>query len=356
MATSRGVDVSAYQGVQDWAARKAEGVVFAFAKASEGQTTHDARFATHIGGIKRAGLVPGAYHFAWPNQSAAKEAANYVAVVKPHAGKGFCHWLDLERYPDGRNYTGRSAAQIKAYATEWLAAVRRAFPGQRVGVYTSGSDLAAGHVPADVPLWYPAYTWGSTAVSYAKAEAAARPRPSGRSPLVWQFTSTPIDRSLCYLSATALRAWAAGADAPEDDMPQYVNLALARPYTIAPGQDWDAIEFTKEWTDETGDHSEGGSVFVRGKARFTGTVSLVLEGAPAGAQIQVRQSEVDAKGTYVLDHPIAEIIATEGNTYATVPITNHLPAGHGMRIRVKAFQPTPLKVAAAVVKALVWKG
>ncbi|MCA1220610.1 glycoside hydrolase family 25 protein [Streptomyces sp. 8L] len=355
-ATSRGVDVSAYQGVQDWAAHKAEGVAFGFAKASEGEHTHDSRFATHIKGIKGAGLVPGAYHFAWPNQPASVEAANYVAAVKSYAGKGFCHWLDLERYSDGRNYAGRSAAQIKAYATDWLAAVRKAFPGQRVGVYTSGDDLAKGHVPSGVPLWYPAYTWGTASVSYAKAEAAARPHPSGQTPLFWQFTSTPLDRSLCYLSATALRAWAAGTDAPEDDMPQFVNLGLAEPYTIAPGKDWDAIEFTKEYTDETGDHSPGGSVFVRGSARFSGQVSLTLEGAPAGAQIQVRQSEVDAKGAYVLDHPITEIIATEGATFGTVPLTNHLPAGHGMRIRVKAFQSTPLKVTAAVVKALVWKG
>ncbi|GAA3717705.1 glycoside hydrolase family 25 protein [Streptomyces tremellae] len=354
-ATSRGVDVSAYQGVQDWAAHKSDGVVFAFAKASEGEHTHDTRFSTHINGIKKAGLVPGAYHFAWPNQPASVEAANYVSAVKSHAGKGFCHWLDLERYSDGRNYAGRSAAQIKAYVTDWIAAVRKAFPGQRVGVYTSGDDLAKGHVPAGVTLWYPAYTWGTTAVSYAKAEAAPRPHPSGQAPLFWQFTSTPVDRSLCYLSATALRAWAAGTDS-EDDMPQFVNLGLDKPYTINPGQDWDAIEFTKEWTDETGDHGTDGSVFVRGKARFTGTVSLCIEGAPVGAQIQVRQSEVDSKGTYVLDHPIAEVIATAGKTYATVPIANHLPSGHGMRIRVKTFQSTKVTVSAAVVKALVWKG
>jgi hypothetical protein len=31
-------------GTQDWAARKVEGVVFAFAKASEGQTSRDGRF------------------------------------------------------------------------------------------------------------------------------------------------------------------------------------------------------------------------------------------------------------------------------------------------------------------------
>jgi GH25 family lysozyme M1 (1,4-beta-N-acetylmuramidase) len=211
MATCRGIDLSAYQGAQDWAARKAEGVVFAFAKASEGEHTRDTHFATHITGIIKAGLVPGAYHFGWPNQDVAAEAANYIAAVKPHARPGFVHWLDLERRSDGANYAGVTAAGIRAYATAWTATVQAAFPGQRVGVYTSGSDLAAGHAPASVPLWYPAYPW-SGAATYAQAEAHAKPAPSGRTPLFWQFTSNPLDRSICYLSESALRAWAAGTE------------------------------------------------------------------------------------------------------------------------------------------------
>lgn len=210
MATCRGIDVSVYQNAQDWAARKEEGIAFAFAKASEGQHTHDAHFATHITGIKAAGLVPGAYHFAWPCQDVALEAANYISAVRAYAGRGFVHWLDLERRSDGANYKGCTAAGILAWVTKWLHLVGEAFPNQRVGVYTSGSDLAAGHVPAGTTIWYPAYTWGYTAVGYEKAEAAAKPHPSGWTPLLWQFTSTPIDRSIAYLSATDLRAWAAG--------------------------------------------------------------------------------------------------------------------------------------------------
>ncbi len=220
MATCRGLDVSVYQAAQDWAAWKRQGAVFAYAKASEGQTSRDARFATHITGIKAAGLVPGAYHFAWPVQDPAREAANYIAAVKAYASAGFCHWLDLERYSDGRNYGGRTAKQINEWVTTWLAAVRTAFPGQRVGVYTSADDLAAGHVPAGVPLWYPAYP-GSSVDTYAEAEARAQPKPSGRAPLIWQFTSTPAsgprtDLNICYLSEAALRAWAAGTE--EDDV------------------------------------------------------------------------------------------------------------------------------------------
>jgi GH25 family lysozyme M1 (1,4-beta-N-acetylmuramidase) len=217
MATCRGIDVSAYQGTQDWNAHKKNGVVFAFAKASEGQRSRDVKFATHISGIKAAGLVPGAYHFGWPTQDPHAEAANYISAVKPHAGKGFCHWLDLERYSDGRNYRGKTDAQIREWVTTWLAAVRTAFPGQRVGVYTSADDVAKGHVPDGVDWWYPAYPWGSAA--YTRAEAAARPKSSGRSPLIWQFTSQPIDRSIAYMSATDFRAWA-GAAQPKPPAPK----------------------------------------------------------------------------------------------------------------------------------------
>lgn len=216
MTTCRGIDVSAYQSPQDWKARKAEGVVFAFAKASEGQTSRDPRFDAHIRGIIAAGLIPGAYHFAWPTQDPAREAANYIAAVRPYARAGFVHWLDLERYSDGRNYTGRTDKQIAAWVTAWLAAVEKAFPGQRVGVYTSADDVAKGHVPDGVPFWYPAYPWGPAA--YSRAEAAAQPKVSGRSPLIWQFTSQPIDRSIAYMSAADLRAWAAGTTTEEDPM------------------------------------------------------------------------------------------------------------------------------------------
>ncbi|MFJ4712729.1 GH25 family lysozyme [Streptomyces sp. NPDC088785] len=220
MTTSRGIDVSAHQGPQDWAEHKRDGVTFAFAKASEGQHSKDSRFATHIAGAKAAGLVVGGYHFAWPNQSAAAEAANYIAAVKGHAGPGFVHWLDLERYSDGRNYRGRSAAQIKAWAAAWIAAVEQAFPRQRVGIYTSAADLAAGHVPSGVPLWYPAYP-GNSVDTYAEAEKRAQPKPSGRSPVFWQFVGSPLDRSVCYMSATDLRLWAGAGTTTEGGKPKY---------------------------------------------------------------------------------------------------------------------------------------
>ncbi|MFR9799671.1 glycoside hydrolase family 25 protein [Streptomyces sp. MS06] len=351
MATCRGMDVSAYQGTQDWKARRREGVVFAFAKASEGRRTRDGRFGHHIAGIIAAGLVPGAYHFAWPNQDAEADAANYVGAVRPHARRGFTHWLDLERYPDGRNYSGCGDAQIRAWAEAWIAAVRRAFPGQRVGVYTSADDLAAGRVPGGVPLWYPAYPWGEA--GYGRAEAAARPRPSGRFPLVWQFTDRPVDRSIAYLSEAGLRAWAAGATDEEDDMPQYVNMGLARHYILRAGA-WDSLEFSREWTDETGDHPPGGSVFARGACRFTGSFGVAMTGLGVGEVVQVRMAEYEGDA-HRLSHPVHEIVGTAGGTFAVVPLTKRLGAGRTMRMSLLNQGGGPVTLTSAVLTVLVWK-
>jgi GH25 family lysozyme M1 (1,4-beta-N-acetylmuramidase) len=216
-STSRGLDVSSYQGPQDWPGLARSGLTFAFAKASEGQHTRDARFDTHMPGIIKAGLIPGAYHYGWPSQSPAAESANYIAAVKPYARRGFVHTLDLERNKDGANYAGRSATQIRAWAHAWIASVQEAFPGQRVGIYTSGDDITAGHLPGNEGfLWYPAYPSG--AMTYEQAEARTRPAPGGLHPLFWQFTSTPTDRNLAYLDPAALRAWALGGDTtPQED-------------------------------------------------------------------------------------------------------------------------------------------
>lgn len=209
MSTTRGIDLSSNNGAQNWTNHKKAGVAFAFVKASEGQHTRDPKFRSHMSGAAAAGMLLGAYHFGWPNQSATTEAANYIDAVKDFAdpAKPFWHFLDLERYNDGRNYHGASAAQIKDYVKTWVNKVRVAYPHHEVGVYTSGTDVAAGYLPTGVPLWYPAYP-GASVDTYEEAEAHARPAPSGVKPLFWQFTSASgMDRSIAYADIATLRKW-----------------------------------------------------------------------------------------------------------------------------------------------------
>lgn len=218
-AVSFAVDVSDNQPAhQKWTTF---GVHMGIAKASEGEHSRDEWFLRHIADIRAAGLVPCGYHFAWPNQDAAKEAANYIAAVKPVAGPGMVHALDLEPYPNGaKNYAGRSDAQIRAWATAWVAAVRKAFPGQRVLAYTP-RDAYSRHFPAGTDgYWYPAYpVQGRT---FGQAAVLSRPVVGGHSVWGWQFTSVPRDQTVIYMSPAALRDWARG-----DDMPTAAEIAEA---------------------------------------------------------------------------------------------------------------------------------
>lgn len=213
------VDVSSHQDAhQPW---KTFGVHMGFAKATEGEHSRDPWFARHIADIKAGGLVPAAYHFAWPNQDVTKEAANYIEAVQQVAGAGFVHALDLEPYPDGaKNYTGRTDAQIRAWATAWVAAVRKAYPGQRILGYTP-RDAYSRHFPAGTDgYWYPAYPVQGR--SFAQAATIARPVIGGHPVWGWQFTSIPRDQTVIYMSPAALRAWAEG-----DDMPTPQEIAKA---------------------------------------------------------------------------------------------------------------------------------
>lgn len=207
MTSCGGIDLSHNNPRQSWAVLKSGGVKFAFIKASEGEHTQDPLFSAHISDAKAAKItVLGAYHFAWPNENAALNASNYISTVKTVAGPGFVHWLDLEPYADGRNYTGRTAGEITEWVEFWLTAVQKAFPGQRVGVYGNAAENA--HIPPGWPRWFARYPW--TEASYATAAASAYPRVGGKAADFWQFCSSPLDRDLFPGSEADLVRWAAG--------------------------------------------------------------------------------------------------------------------------------------------------
>ncbi|MGW3465830.1 hypothetical protein ACWDE9_42610 [Streptomyces olivaceoviridis] len=136
-------------------------------------------------------------------------------------------------------------------------------------------------------------------------------------------------------------------------MPDYLNLGIAKPFTLKPGQ-WDSIEFTSEWNDTVGQHVAGSSVFAKGPARFTGSVSLAFSGLPVGHVVQARMSEYQGD-THRIDHPVHEVIGTPGDSYGVVSLTKRLGAGRGMRVRLLNQSAKPVTVTSAVLTALVFK-
>lgn len=269
-AISRGIDVSEAQGAQPWAQLAAGGLTFAMVKASEGEHTRDAHYRMHMDGILSVpSLLPQGYHYAWPNQDAHAEADNYLGAVQADADRhpGFVHWLDLERNKDGRNYAGMSAAGIRAYAEAWIDRVRAAFPRQRVGCYTSAADIADGHYPRNADaLWYPAYP--VPAITYTQAGERTQPRPGGITALFWQFADTPTDRSICYMTPAALRAWAG----EEDDVQLTDTLTI-------PANAWSKTPQTAtvgEWIGLTNQKADAAVQGVRHLTAMIGALSATV--------------------------------------------------------------------------------
>ena len=82
----RGVDVSAYQGEIDWAVLTAQGIDFAFVKATEGSTFVDKTFGYNFEQARNAGLVVGAYHFFSIDSSPYTQAENIISTVRLQTG------------------------------------------------------------------------------------------------------------------------------------------------------------------------------------------------------------------------------------------------------------------------------
>jgi lysozyme len=146
-----GIDVSHWQGTIDWNAVAADGVEFAFIKATEGGDYTDPRFAANWAGAQRAGVVRGAYHFFRPQTDALAQAAHFLRTVQLSPG-------DLPPVLDVEVTDGRSAAQIAAGVRAWLQEVERA-TGRRPILYTRASfwtgQMGGGF--GEYPLWVAHY-------------------------------------------------------------------------------------------------------------------------------------------------------------------------------------------------------
>jgi autotransporter-associated beta strand protein len=116
-----GVDVSSYQGGSiNWTSVKNDGVTFAWAKATEGQTVNDADFVVNENNGKAAGVYMGAYHFAHPElHSPSVEASHFWSIAGPYIkadGLTFMPMLDMEVFSGVVGATSYSE-----WANDWCA-------------------------------------------------------------------------------------------------------------------------------------------------------------------------------------------------------------------------------------------
>ena len=129
----QGVDVSAHQGTVDWRALKADGVAFAFIKATEGGDFVDAEFANNWRRSGRAGIPRGAYHFLTQCQTGLTQARNFIATVPREAGS-LPHVVDAEHM--GPCKKGPTVKDITAELEVFLDEVEAHY-GKRPLIYTT---------------------------------------------------------------------------------------------------------------------------------------------------------------------------------------------------------------------------
>ncbi len=149
----KGMDISRYQGDIDWARVGAQGIDFAFIKATEGTTIVDPKFTANWKGASGAKVARGAYHFFRPTLDGKAQAAHFLAHVDYVKGD-LPPVLDLEVTDDA------TASVIRREALAWCTAVEAAWHVRPI-VYTL-PHFAASYLEGKLkryPLWVVDLGW-----------------------------------------------------------------------------------------------------------------------------------------------------------------------------------------------------
>ena len=176
-----GVDLSRFQAQVDWPTARANGVNFAFLKATEGSDGVDPLFRSHWTGAAAAGVARGAYHVFYHCRPAIEQARWFIAHVPrdPHALPPV---LDIEWTPTSPTCRiHRAPAEIRGEAGIFVHALAAHY-GQRPVLYTTLDfyhDNDMGQLK-DADFWLR---------SVAAPMHAAYPSQVWR---FWQYTSTGL--------------------------------------------------------------------------------------------------------------------------------------------------------------------
>ena len=147
----QGIDVSHHQGAIDWTLLAAQGVDFAYIKATEGGDHRDRLFAANWAAARGAGIARGAYHFFTLCRPGAEQAANFIAAV-PNDPDALPPAVDLE-------YLGNCAGRpgVEGFHAELAAFIRavEAHYGKPVLLYLTEEFDETYRVSERVrrPLW-----------------------------------------------------------------------------------------------------------------------------------------------------------------------------------------------------------
>ena len=151
----KGIDVSKYEMTIDWPAVKADGVVYAFVRVSDGTMFPDATFDANWAGSRAAGIKHGAYQFFRANEDPIAQADMLLAKIG-----GVIAADDLPPVADVEADNGQPPETIRDNLRMWSEHVAEA-TGRDPMIYTGRvfwRDKVASADFTESPLWQAQYT------------------------------------------------------------------------------------------------------------------------------------------------------------------------------------------------------
>jgi GH25 family lysozyme M1 (1,4-beta-N-acetylmuramidase) len=150
-----GIDVSSIQGDPNWSSIKSAGISFAWAQATEGTGIINSDFPYNESNGKAAGVLMGAYHFAYPDLNGpTAEAAYFWAEASPYVvadGKSLMPMLDMEVFS---GLVG--ASTYSQWVNDWCNAIvgDAATAGNNVTPVIYVSSCNACEFDSSISGWY----------------------------------------------------------------------------------------------------------------------------------------------------------------------------------------------------------
>ncbi len=244
MAFTFGVDVSSYEPRVDWHALRAQGVRFAFIRATSGIGYVDPSFAEHWAGARQAGILRGAYHYMIALQDPTKQANLFIKTV----GTGLGELPPIVDFEDKYNETA-SNRRVVDTGKAILDQVEAAF-GRKPMVYSRRTYfLEHMAVAGKQPTWAKNYPLWVAQYPYVYAEGNMPTQPEGwQDWKFWQYSESgiiegvtdeigrPTEIDLDWFRGTAEELYA------------FANVEQPQPtqYVVQPGDTFKSIAVTHE--------------------------------------------------------------------------------------------------------------
>ncbi|MEL7147178.1 MAG: GH25 family lysozyme [Bacteroidota bacterium] len=156
---SAGIDVSHFNGMIQWAQVKAQGIDFAYAKATQGYGYTDPMFGENWSAIADAKVRRGAYHFYVPSDPPEAQAEHFIKTVGDLAKGDLPPMLDIEDTDMGE----MSKELFQENVLKWLDLIEQHY-GVKPIVYTYtpyANEYLTDSKFANYKLWIAEYTQAS---------------------------------------------------------------------------------------------------------------------------------------------------------------------------------------------------